>query len=161
MMIFVLMMMMKTIKLRRRVRFPAPVSIRILKQFIKIIIMIITVISIIIIIIIILSAPVSIKMVFSQFILSITIWLKSTIGSNLCNIYSTILHHRSLKILTISFSIFITIIPLRLNILTSSSIPEGNPLMKSNILDGRSNPHRCHHHHVCPGEVLLIIVIMK
>ena len=157
MMILVLMMMMKTIKLRRRVRFPAPVSIRILKQFIKIIIMIITVISIIIIIII-LSAPVSIKMVFSQFILSITIWLKSTIGSNLCNIYSTILHHRSLKILTISFSIFITIIPSRLK--TSSSIPEGNPLMKSNILDGRGNPHRRHHHHVCPGEVLLIIVII-
>ena len=36
-----------------------------------------------------------------------------------------------------------------------SSLPKSNPLMKSNILDGSSDAHGCHHHHVRPREVLL------
>ena len=41
------------------------------------------------------------------------------------------------------------------------SIPEGNPLMQSNILYGRGNPHRRHHHHVRSSEVLLKFMMIK
>ena len=39
------------------------------------------------------------------------------------------------------------------------SLPKRDPLMQSNILDGSSDAHGCHHHHVRPREVLLSLYL--